>query len=391
MNNYRILFCLRILKSILTSFVDSFFILYFIEVSNNNILPLGIYKLIAISTIYAVIFLCRNFNKSKNRVMVLRIGIILDFIYFLAIILLKEQIVKYMYLIGILYGLEEGFYFSIYHILESDGVSNEERAKFSGSYTAIQSILSIIFPLIFGSIIYSIGFIKCLLIVLIIVILRIILSILFKDINIPKSNKTNMKEFKKLVKNNKSIYQMAKVEFFNGLTYSEGAFSYIVTIYIIKIFSSSFSLGIFTSIFNIITCLLGILFAKCIKPSQYKNVIKISMIFTVISLSIMIYKCTMITVITFNLFQTFSKNLMTLINGNSQANISNINILKKEFKVEYWLFNETALFIGRIISNTLFILIAFTNSDIITYIFIIFLILFAKHSIKLQTLIKEDN
>lgn len=386
MNNYKILFCLRILKAILTSFVDSLFVLYFIEISNNNILPLGIYKLIAVSTIYAVIFLCRNFNKSKNRVMLLRIGILLDFVYFLSIILLKEKIVKYMYLVGILYGLEEGFYFSIYHILESDGINNEERAKFSGSYTAVQSILSIIFPLVFGSIIYSIGFIKCLLIVLIIVILRIILSILFKDINIPSLNKTNMKDFKKLVQNNKKIHQMAKVEFFSGLTYSEGAFSYIVTIYIIKIFSSSFSLGVFTSIFNIITCLLGILFAKFIKPNHYKNVIKISMIFTIISLSIMIYKCTIITVILFNFFQTFSKNLMSLINGNSQANISNIDILKKEFKVEYWLFNETALFIGRIISNTLFILMAFTNSNIITYSFVIFLILFAKNSIKLQTL-----
>ena len=100
----------------------------------------------------------------------------------------------------------------------------------------------------------------------------------------------------------------------------------------------------------------------------------------------MIYKCTIITVILFNFFQTFSKNLMSLINGNSQANISNIDILKKEFKVEYWLFNETALFIGRIISNTLFILMAFTNSNIITYSFVIFLILFAKNSIKLQTL-----
>lgn len=45
--NYKILFSLRLLKSILTSFVDVFLVLYFINVSNNNILPLGIYKLVA--------------------------------------------------------------------------------------------------------------------------------------------------------------------------------------------------------------------------------------------------------------------------------------------------------------------------------------------------------
>lgn len=83
----------------------------------------------------------------------MRIGIILDFVYFLTIILLKDKIVDYMYFVGLLYGLEEGFYYSVYNMLESDGITNEERAKFNGSYTAVQSILAIIFPLIFGSLI----------------------------------------------------------------------------------------------------------------------------------------------------------------------------------------------------------------------------------------------
>lgn len=390
MNNYKILFSLRVLKSILTSFVDSFFILYFLEISNSNILPLGIYRLVAITTIYGVIFACRNFCKSKHRVILMRLGIVLDFVYFLTIILLKEQIVNYLYIIGVLYGLEEGFYYSVYNILESDGVTNKERSKFTGVYTATKAILSVVFPLVFGSVIYTIGFTNSLFIVLVIVVLRIILSTLFKDENIPEGNKTNMKKFRELIKNNKKVKQMFKVELFNGLTY-EGTFSYIVTIYIIRIFSNSFSLGIFTSIFSIITCLLGILFAKCIKPNHYKNIIKISMTFTIISLCIMIYKCNMITVVLFKLFQTFSKSLTDLINGNSEANISNIDILKKEFKVEYFLSSETALFVARIISTSLFISMAFTDSNIIIYIFVVFLILLTKNSIKLQTIIEEEN
>ena len=43
--NYKVLFLLRLLKSILTAFVDVFLVLYFINVSNNNILPLGIYHI----------------------------------------------------------------------------------------------------------------------------------------------------------------------------------------------------------------------------------------------------------------------------------------------------------------------------------------------------------
>ena len=296
LDNYKVLFLLRVLKSIITNFVDVFLVLYFLDVSDSNILPLGIYKLVAVITIYLVIFLNRNFLRSKNRTNLLRIGIIFDL-----------KVVSYIYLIGLLYGLEEGFYYSVYNTIESDGVPNYRRAKFTGTYVAVKSVLSIIFPLIFGSLIYKTGFIKAFLIVLFIVIIRLILSFIFKDENIPKNKKTNMKKFLELTINDKKFKEMYLVEFLTGLTYSEGAFSYIVTIYIIKVFSDSFSLGVFTSIFSLITCLIGTMFAKVIRKEYYASVIKFSMILTIISLFLMIFRCNAVTIILFNFFQTISK------------------------------------------------------------------------------------
>lgn len=390
-SNYKILFNLRVLKNVLISFVDSFFVLYFLEISNNNILPLGIYKLVDVTTVYVVIFLLRNFCKSKHRIILLRIGIVLDFVYFLTIMLLREKIVNYMYFMGFLFGLEEAFYYSVYNILESDGVSNDERTKFIGSYTAIKALFVTMFPLIFGEAIYTIGFTKSLTIVMIIVILRMLLSFAFKDTNIPKRKKTDLHTYKNIVKNEKRIKQVYKMEFFNALTYSEGALTYIITIYIIKVFADSVSLGIFTSIFSIITSILGILFAKYIKQKQYKSIIQISMTFTIITLLVMIYKCNMLTIILFNLMQTFSKTLLNLINENTQYNMANLSIIKKEYKVEYWIGNETVLFMGRAISQILFILMNFINPKLILYIFIVFLILWAKNSIQLQEVVQKEK
>ena len=105
----------------------------------------------------------------------------------------------------------------------------------------------------------------------------------------------------------------------------------------------------------------------------------------------MIFKCNVITIILFNLFQTISKNIVSLINENSQSNLCNIEKIKKEYKVEYWLASESCLVIGRIISNSLFILMAYTNSNIIMILFVIFLILFSNNSIKLQKVIVEEK
>lgn len=391
MNNYKVLFCLRFLKSIVSSFVDVFLVLYFLDVSNNNILPLGIYKLVAVLSIYAVIFFTRNMARGKRRVNLLRIGIILDFIYFLTIVLLKDKVIDYIYLVGLLYGLEEGFYYAVANTIEAEGVSNEDRPKFNGEYTALKSILSIVFPLVFGSLISIAGFLKSLLIVFIIIVIRIILSFIYKDKDVPKREKTDLFKYLKITRNSKKIKQMSWVIFFSGITYSEGAFAYIVTIYIIKVFSNSFSLGIFTSIFSIISALIGLLFARKIKVNDYNKLMGISMVFTVISLFMMIFNVNAITIILFNFFQTVSRGIMDLINNTSQLDIANDKLIKKEYKVEYGIINETCLVIARVISNGLFILMAFTNTNIFIIIFGIFLILLAYHSIKLQNILKEDK
>ena len=229
--NYKILFSLRILKSILNNFVDIFLVLYFLTVSSNNILPLGIYKLVAMVTVYLVIFLLRNQCKKNNRIIFLRIGIILYFIYFLAIILLKEKVTDYIYLIGLLYGLEEGFYYSVYNTIESDSIENKDRAKYSGSYTALKNIISVIFPLIFGGLINKSGFIVATIFALLIVIIEIILSNILEDINIPKTSKTNFKKLKDITKESKEFKYLIFSKICSGLTYSEGALSYVITIY----------------------------------------------------------------------------------------------------------------------------------------------------------------
>lgn len=378
MSSYKVLFILRILKNVLTGFVESFFVLYFLDVSDNNILPLGIYKLIAVTAIYGAIFFTRNLAKSKYRVHLMRVGIFLDLAYFCTIILLKNRLVDYIYIVGVLYGLEEGIYYSVYNMIESDEITNEERAGFTGTYTAVQAVLSIAFPLVFGSLIYANGFIKSLALVVAIVLIRIFFSLYLKPKGIPKEKKTNIKKYLQRTETIPLFKQLYITEFFYGVIFTEGAFAYIVTIYIVRVFSNSFSLGIFTSLFSLVTCVIGMLFAKCMKKEHYGPAIRISMVLTVICLIVMMMNCRAETIVLFNLFYTVSKTLGTLINENIQANLSNFENIRKEYKVEYWLANETCFFAARLISNGLFIGMAFVNGNAVILIFAVFLLLMGR-------------
>ena len=383
-NNYNILFCLKIFKNILTTFLETFLILYFFQISNNNILPIGIYKLLSIITIWLVIFSFRNICKTKQRINLLRIGIILNFLYFFTLIVLREKVIDYIYLVGILYGLEEGFYYSVYNMIESDGITNNMRQKYVGSTHAVNNILSILLPIFFGYIVLKSGFINSLIIFIILIIIQIILSYLYDDINLPKHNKVNLKKFKKICHHDKKFQLIFKMKCCEGIVYSEGALKMIISLFIIRVFSDSFSLGIFTSIFSIISALLGWLFIKTIKTKNYKNWIIYSTILTVITLIWVILNCNPLSIIIFNFFQRISKDIINLINEKNIQNIANVPKIKNEYKVEYYLFIETALVIGRIIGSILFILMAFIYNNIILYIFIIFLIMWSYYCLKIQ-------
>ena len=389
-SNYNILYSLKIFKSILSTFLDTFLVLYFFQLSDSNILPIGIYKLISVITIWLVIFLLRNICKSKHRINLLRIGIILNFLYFFALLILREKVVDYIYLVGILYGLEEGFYYSVYNMIESDGITNDERQKFVGSTHALSNVLAILLPTFFGYIMMKNGFVNSLIIFIILIVVQMILSYLYEDVNLPKYNKVNFKNFKKICDCDKRLNFIFKMKFYEGIVYSEGALSMIISLYIIKVFSNSFSLGIFTSIFSMVSAMLGILFVKIIKSKNYNNWIVCTTVLTVITLVWMILDCRALSIIVFNFFHKVSRGILNLINGKNIPNVANDEKIRNEYKVEYFLYNESALVLGRVIGNVLFILMTFVNNSIILCLFIFFLIMFSYSSIRIQNEMEKN-
>lgn len=387
MNNYTILSMLRILKSITKLFINSFFVMYVLNISNNNVSKLGLYYINMYAVVYITIYLCKNLSKSKKRIYLLRIGMLLNFVYFLLIIILKEKVIDYLYLLAVVYGLEEGFYYAVYNNIESHSISNKERAKFSGMYTSIIHVVNIIIPIIFGSIINSTGFNKCTIIVLLLVILQIILSILLKDNNIPTKGKANLKEFNKIVKKDKIISGLFKLNLLNGFIYS-GAFSSIITVYIIKVTNTSLELGIFTSIFALISSVLGLMFAYIIPKEKYSKILKYSMILTTLGIMLLMLKVNIITVVIFNFFQTISSSLCLLIIEKFRLDISNHKQIKDKYKVEYFTETEKNLFIGRMIGYTLYIILGISKTSLMTnlilFIFAAINILLSYYGIELR-------
>ncbi len=392
MSNYKSLFALRLLKSTVEIFVNSFFIMYFLTISNQNVLQLGVYYILVYLTVYLSIYFLGNYSKNNRRIYLLRIGIVLNLVYFLLILFLKDNLVDYIYFIAIIYGLEEGFYYSVYNNFESSCITNNQRQRFSGIYTMIKSLISIIVPIIFGGLITSKSFSFCTTVVLILVVFQVILSFVFQDDHQENLAKVDLREYKRQLKKLKWVNKMHKISFLNGIIYS-GAFSSIITLYVIKVLNNSIELGLFSSIFAIITCFLGFFFAKILPKKNYKITIIISSIFTVLGIGLLIYKTSFLIVVIFNLLQTCSATFINLIIDNKELDMANYNCITKKYRIEYFITMEKNTFIGRLLGYFLYIVLGITSihflNHIVLFVFEIIIVILSIYIIQLNDAVGE--
>ncbi len=385
MHNYKVLFSLRLLKKILDTFVDTFFVIYFLEVSSENIIPLGIYHIILVLTIYLTMYFCRNFTHSRHRISLIRIAIVMDILYFSFILILQDHVPEFMLLLGVLRGLEEGLYYAIYNIMESDGIKDQDRVKFIGHYKTVAALFLVVFPITLGAIIQANGFVNGVIAVLFVAGVRVILSFMYKDRNLPRAKKTNMKAYYETVKNDQRFRRMNTMDLISGVVSSCSAFSYIFTVYIMMVFPNNFSFGVATAFFSITTVMISFLFSKYIKKKQYPWFTGILTAFSVISPAIMIIECNPVTIILARFWQEAAKETTFIINDYYKLMLSNDIKIRRKFKTEFWVNAERWLMTGRVISGLLFISMAFMESwTAIMFIFTALIAAWGYTSIRFQ-------
>lgn len=394
-DNYKTLFSLKTLKYITNIFTESFFILYFMSLSNNNIISIGLYYLIMYTVVMITIYMLKNLCYSNKRIWLLRTGILLRFLFFILILTLKNNVINYIYVLAFIYGLGEGFYYAIYNNLEAISIDNKDRPKFIGTFTAVYNIVGIIIPLLLGYLININGFANTSFLIIIMVILQLIFSHVFKDKKMNSNKKADIPSYINHCKKDILLQQMFKDNLLVGVIYGSGGFSLIVNLYIIKIFNNNLSLGIFTSIFAIVSSLIGILFAKVIKEKSYSKCIVISTIIMIASLYIIMLKFNYITIIIFKFAYSLSRTIVELIIETTDMNISNKKDVKNKYKVEYFINYEFGLYIGRLISYTIFIIYGFTTTklatNLILSIFVIFMLILSIESRKTLKLFYKEH
>lgn len=363
------------IKKIMTIFLGPFLTAYFISTSTNSILNIAIYYIFTYATMALSTLVVAALAEKRNRIKIFRIGIILNFIYILIIILLKEKIINYLPIISILYGISASCYYFPYNLFIINKVKNTERTNYMVKLFITISVVGILFPIIFGSIITITNYILTAIIVLFISLIQIILSFFITDNHNGDLEEYNLKKAWLELKKNKQVINCLAGEFFIGMNICNGALETVMVILILNSFKTNINLGIITSIATLLSILVVKIYGLIYNKRDDKKVIIISSIIPVISLIIFLILKTNTTVIIYKFSYVIFAEILSLVRKIKIFNLSNSKIVNKSNQCEFNAIREVTLNVGRVTGYTLLLLAGLTQSAVVLNIVTIILTL----------------
>ena len=363
------------IKKIMTIFLGPFLTAYFVSTSTNSILNIAIYYIFTYATMALSTLVVAALAEKRNRIKIFRIGIILNFIYILIIILLKEKIINYLPIISILYGISASCYYFPYNLFIINKVKNTERTNYMVKLFITISVVGILFPIIFGSIITITNYILTAVIVLFISLIQIILSFFITDNHNGDLEEYNLKKAWLELKKNKQVINCLAGEFFIGMNICNGALETVMVILILNSFKTNINLGIITSIATLLSILVVKIYGLIYNKRDDKKVIIISSIIPVISLIIFLILKTNTTVIIYKFSYVIFAEILSLVRKIKIFNLSNSKIVNKSNQCEFNAIREVTLNVGRVTGYTLLLLAGLTQSAVVLNIVTIILTL----------------
>ena len=363
------------IKKIMTIFLGPFLTAYFISTSTNSILNIAIYYIFTYATMALSTLVVASLVEKRNRIKIFRIGIILNFIYILIIILLKEKIINYLPIISILYGISASCYYFPYNLFIINKVKNTERTNYMVKLFITISVVGILFPIIFGSIITITNYILTAVIVLFISLIQIILSFFITDNHNGDLEEYNLKKTWLELKKNKQVINCLAGEFFIGMNICNGALETVMVILILNSFKTNINLGIITSIATLLSILVVKIYGLIYNKRDDKKIIIISSIIPVISLIIFLILKTNTTVIIYKFSYVIFAEILSLVRKIKIFNLSNSKIVNKSNQCEFNAIREVTLNVGRVTGYTLLLLAGLTQSAVVLNIVTIILTL----------------
>ena len=401
----RSLLSVHMLKMVMDLFISTFLTSYILSQTPENILTKGLFNIglfyVSWYFIYGVFeYICSIFVDRGNRVLFLRIGIVINTILIVALVFWGKEISNWIVLAGAICGLIEAFYYSSYLIMRAELSGGTSVKQYNMLATVFTNVIKVVVPIIMGYLIEASTLSSIAIYIVVISIIQFIISLFIKE----ESNVSSKFEFKKYInylKTNKDVSNKLKWTYFSSIPSGfKQTYYVLVVVFTVYIFKKDSLLGIYTSIFSLVTMLCLVIY-KLVDNNKKINKFIIYLFLgfmPVISTIVVTIKTNEVTLVILNFLLTLSSYFSDYL-GNLERDGVIKSIHKNEYISEHQVLSELIQVVGRLIAFSTFMLVGlsanFTLFLIMLIVFILcnpikFLILYKQRTIRKQYELNEN-
>lgn len=348
--NRKYIAIISFLRKFIRVFFTLFFNIYILKIVNNDLSFIIKYTLFGVLAEFIICYTILKFINSKNAKIIYKASFPLLILTILALLVFKENIVKYIFLFKILERLAEVCYSIPYELIVIGSNDNKTMSSFVANINILSSIATILTPIFSGFVIQKFSYYMLFVILIIEALIIIVTSFKINDFTV-SNKKLELRKFFNIAKNKKHIQNIYKCMFYRRIS-SQGAITELLPIVLFLRLGTEMDLGTYNSIFAIIS-ILSLQILKIINNKKMKkNFYTYLAIVIFLSSILVVYNSSFITLLVYYILMN---SFGTVIESES-CSLVYVAIRTDdlvEYKKEHILTYNIYMTIGQIISYSL--------------------------------------
>lgn len=348
--NRKYIAIISFLRKFIKVFFSLFFNIYILKIVNNDLSFIIKYSLFGVIANLIIGYIILKFINSKNASIIYKSSFPLLILTIALLLIFKEKIVKYIFIIKFIESIAEMCYSVPYELIIIGSNNNKTMSSFVANVNILSGIATILTPIFSGFIIQEFSYYMLFIILMIEALIIIAVSFKIKDCTV-SDKKLEIKKFFNITKDKKHIQDIYKCMFYRRIS-SQGAMVELLPIILFLRLGTEMDFGTYNSVFAIIS----ILSLQVLKIINNKNIKKgfypyLAILIFVSSLFV-VYNASFLTLL---IYYILMNSLGTIIESEScsivYAAIKTDNLV--DYKKEHILIYNIYMTIGQIISYSL--------------------------------------
>lgn len=341
----RLLITFSALRNITDLFLGTFLVSFIMHLSASEIVSVSMYKLFEYAATCGGFFLFAHWCKRYNKVSVFALNLVPKIILLLMIIFMGDAVVDYVIPMGLLCGIGAAMYHLPMNSMVSEKVPTALVPRYLGVKNSVIYIVKIITPIVLGFFIDSGSYTEMAYVMLGVALLELLLTAFLHSSRHRSRTPIDFGGFFRCMLRFPVIRQMFSMEVLRG--FSIGLLSTVIPMYTVYMFQTDFNLGMFTTVFSACSIAASWLFGRYGRVRFYRVILPICLMVIGSAMALFIYETVPLTFLLYNFVYSTAIVLLDLICSSCIFNLSNSKCVTANHRIEYFVFRDFALFIGR--------------------------------------------